>query len=71
MRSVTPCSLSRTRHLLGSGGHRLFRQRMASRFGRALPAGGKYRWQTGSKPRLVSTDRTSPDEALEVWLTRH
>eukprot|EP00975_Prorocentrum_lima_P064885 12900167-Prorocentrum_lima.AAC.1 len=31
----------------------------------------KYRWQTGSKPRLVSTDRTSPDEALEVWLTRH
>ena len=33
--------------------------------------GAQWRWQLGSQPRLSSSDRPTPENALQSWLDRH
>ena len=33
--------------------------------------GAQWRWQLGSQPRLSSSDRPSPENALQSWIDRH
>ena len=33
--------------------------------------GAQWRWQLGSQPRLSSSDRPTPENALQSWIDRH
>ena len=33
--------------------------------------GAQWRWQLGSQPRLSSSDRPTPESALQSWIDRH